>query len=95
MRPRTPRAPSRWTCAWPDCRRRVGDTKAFCRAHWRLVPEQEREATVKSVFAARDRLQLVSARFITEPTEEWPKGSQCPVHGRVHSAHGWYVCVPE
>jgi hypothetical protein len=31
---------------------------------------------------------------ITEPTAEFPMGSECPVHHRVHSSHGWYVCIP-
>lgn len=32
--------------------------------------------------------------WVTEPTEEWPEGSECPVHRRVHSSHGWYICLP-
>jgi hypothetical protein len=37
---------------------------------------------------------LVLVEYVTEPSEQWPEGSECPVHRRVHSAHGWYVCVP-
>lgn len=36
-----------------------------------------------------------SGRFIDVPTDEWPEGSVCPVHKRVHNSHGWYVCVPD
>lgn len=32
-------------------------------------------------------------RHITEPTEEYPEGSECPIHKRQHDSHGWYVCV--
>lgn len=33
--------------------------------------------------------------FRTKPTEQYPDGSECPVHKRVHQSHGWYVCLPE
>ncbi len=31
--------------------------------------------------------------FIEEPTKQFPEGSECPLHKRVHSSHGWYVCL--
>jgi hypothetical protein len=32
-----------------------------------------------------------NTRMLGEPPIE---GSECPLHRRVHGAHGWYVCVP-
>jgi hypothetical protein len=49
------RPPAGWTCAWPECRRVVGESRAFCRAHWPLVPKGERWVTVAAVFRARER----------------------------------------
>jgi len=32
-------------------------------------------------------------RMIETPSPEHPHGSECPLHGEVHGAHGWYYCV--
>jgi len=64
-----------------------------------LAPGRERYTDEDRLAAQRGQLtnplpDPPRTLFVTEPTEEWPEGSECPVHHRVHSSHGWYVCLP-
>lgn len=46
---------SPWTCGWPGCARPVSENRAFCQAHYLLIPKADRGLAVKAVFAARER----------------------------------------
>lgn len=39
--------------------------------------------------------EMPNVVYLEEPTKEWPEGSECPLHKKVHSAHGWYVCLTQ
>jgi hypothetical protein len=43
----------RATCAARGCNRAISWKQAWCYRHWKLVPEDERDARTKAVFAAR------------------------------------------
>jgi hypothetical protein len=34
-------------------------------------------------------------RMLETPNKQYPEGSECPIHNRVHNSHGWYVCLME
>lgn len=52
------------------------------------APPGEDEATRRATE------HLPVGTVLDEPTAEYPLGSTCPVHQRVHNAHGWHVCLP-
>lgn len=69
---------------WPGFRSLLGDDE----------PKPDERGQHAEPMTGEDAEWFGQHVYVTEPSRYWPEGTECPIHERVHNAHGWYVCLP-